>query len=50
MPILIEQYGKYFKKWNANVWTVFAAGSSWVKASEVLNTVTLSVGYLNPFS
>jgi hypothetical protein len=48
MPILIEQYGVYFRKQNANVWTVFAAGSSWIKASEVLSRVTLSVGYLNP--
>jgi len=27
MPILIEEYGMYFSKWIANVWTVFAAGS-----------------------
>jgi hypothetical protein len=46
MPILIEEYGMYFRKWIANVWTVFAAGSQRIKASVVLNKVTLSVGYL----
>ena len=37
----------YFRKWSANVWTLFAAGSQRIKTSDVVNTLRLSEGCLN---